>query len=458
MKNSRSTGSSTPRTPSTPGTQDSRATRRVALATLSGTVLEGYDFFVYGTTSALVFNSQFFPSLSPTAGTLAAFSTFAVGFAARPVGGLVFGHFGDRVGRKGTLVVSLLMMGIATTLIGLVPTFAVIGVWAPVLLVLLRFVQGIALGGEMAGATLLSMEHAPDGRKNLFAGFPQMGTPAGLVLANLVILTTGAVMPDAAFTAWGWRIPFLLSGVLVVLGLFVRLRVAESPSFAAAVSADRVVANPLRESLKVGFPRLAATLFAAVASGAVGYVFMVYSLSYGTSTVGFDRQYLVLCVTAAAAVWCCLIPVWTMVADRFGRRRMFLAGSGALLVAGSVFLPLVDTGSRGVTLAAFLMMGLVMPITHSVQGAIIADTFPVHVRYSGSSLVMQTGAIIGGGLAPMIAVALQDATGSSAGVTLYAGGISLISLVAAVLMFRMPPLATGEPVPAPARERQSEAV
>ncbi|MEU3225627.1 MFS transporter [Streptomyces sp. NPDC006976] len=438
--------------------QDAGATRRVALATLSGTVLEGYDFFVYGTTSALIFNSQFFPSLSPTAGTLAAFSTFAVGFAARPVGGLVFGHFGDRVGRKATLVVSLLMMGIATTLIGLVPNFAVIGVWAPILLVLLRFVQGVALGGEMAGATLLSMEHAPDGRKNLFAGFPQMGTPAGLVLANVVILTTGAVMPDSAFNAWGWRIPFLLSAVLVVVGLFVRLRVAESPSFEAAVSRDHVVARPLAESLKVGFPRLTATLFAAVASGAVGYVFMVFSLSYGTSTVGFDRQFLVLCVTAAAAVWCCLIPFWTTVADRFGRRRMFLAGSVALLVAGCAFLPLMDSGSRAVTLVAFLLMGLVMPITHSVQGAIIADTFPVHVRYSGSSIVMQTGAIIGGGLAPMIALALQDATGSSLGVTFYVALISLVSLVAAVFMFRMPPASFAEPAPLPDREPQNQAV
>ncbi|WLQ37485.1 MFS transporter [Streptomyces castrisilvae] len=438
--------------------QDAGATRRVALATLSGTVLEGYDFFVYGTTSALIFNSQFFPSLSPTAGTLAAFSTFAVGFAARPVGGLVFGHFGDRVGRKATLVVSLLMMGIATTLIGLVPNFAVIGVWAPILLVLLRFVQGIALGGEMAGATLLSMEHAPDGRKNLFAGFPQMGTPAGLVLANVVILTTGAVMPDSAFNAWGWRIPFLLSAVLVVVGLFVRLRVAESPSFEAAVSRDHVVARPLAEALKVGFPRLTVTLFAAVASGAVGYVFMVFSLSYGTSTVGFDRQFLVLCVTAAAAVWCCLIPFWTTVADRFGRRRMFLAGSVALLVAGCAFLPLMDSGSRAVTLVAFLLMGLVMPITHSVQGAIIADTFPVHVRYSGSSIVMQTGAIIGGGLAPMIALALQDATGSSLGVTFYVALISLVSLVAAVFMFRMPPVSLAEPAPLPDREPENQAV
>ncbi|WP_078531222.1 MFS transporter [Streptomyces sp. PsTaAH-124] len=449
MKNRQSAGS---------GKRSKRESRRVALATLSGTVLEGYDFFVYGTTSALIFNSQFFPSLSPTAGTLAAFSTFAVGFAARPVGGLIFGHFGDRFGRKGTLVVSLLMMGIATTLIGLVPNFAVIGIWAPVLLVILRFVQGIALGGEMAGATLLSMEHAPDGKQNLFAGFPQMGTPAGLVLANLVILTTSTVMPDAAFTSWGWRIPFLLSGILVVVGLFVRLRVAESPSFQAAVAHDRVVANPLAESLKAGFPRLTATLFAAVASGAVGYVFMVYSLSYGTSTVGFDRQFLVLCVTAAAAVWCCLIPFWTTIADRFGRRRMFLAGSVALMVAGSAFLPLMDSGSRAVTLVAFLLMGLVMPITHSVQGAIIADTFPVHVRYSGSSLVMQTGAIIGGGLAPMIAVALQDATGSSLGVTVYAGSISLISLVAAVFMFRMPPQTHTESAPVPTREPQNESV
>ncbi|WAM18977.1 MFS transporter [Rhodococcus sp. JS3073] len=425
--------------PQKTGAPIDKGARRVALATLSGTVLEGYDFFIYGTTAALIFNSQFFPSLSPTVGTLAAFSTFAVGFAARPIGGLVFGHFGDRIGRKSTLVVSLLMMGIASTLIGVVPNYAAIGIWAPTLLVILRFIQGVALGGETTGATLMSMEHAPQGRKNLFAGFPQMGTPAGLVLANLTILATTTLMSDEAFTSWGWRIPFLLSMVLVLLGLIVRLRITESPSFANVVDNDEVVKFPLAESLKVGFPRLTVTLLAAIASGAIGYVFMVFSLSYGTQRLGYDRQFLVLCVTLAATVWCTLIPFWTTVADRYGRRSMFIAGSIALLVSGVAFLPLINTGNKALAVCAFVLMGLVMPITHSVQGAIIADTFPAHVRYSGSSLILQTGSILGGGLAPMIALVLLDASGSSAGVTAYVIAIGSVSLISAIVMFRMVP-------------------
>lgn len=210
------------------------------MATLAGTTLEWYDFFLYGTAAALIFNKQFFPSLSPTAGTLAAFSTFAVGFIARPLGGLVFGHFGDRIGRKATLVVSLVMMGIGSTLIGLIPNYDAIGVWAPILLVAMRVVQGIGLGGEGAGATLMSMEHAPAGKKNLYAGFPQMGTPAGLVLANGIFLTTSSVMSDSAFASWGWRIPFLLSFVLVAIGLVIRLRVTESPSFTGIVENNEV--------------------------------------------------------------------------------------------------------------------------------------------------------------------------------------------------------------------------
>lgn len=235
-----------PSTPATPA--------RTAVATLAGTTLEWYDFFLYGTAAALIFNKQFFPSLSPAAGTLAAFSTLAVGFVARPLGGLVFGHFGDRIGRKATLVVSLVLMGIGSTLIGLIPSYASIGFWSPVLLVALRIVQGIGLGGEGAGATLMSMEHAPGTRRNLYAGFPQMGTPAGLVLANLVFLSANSLFGDHTFTSWGWRVPFLLSFVLVAVGLVIRLRVTESPSFRRVLAEGAVVRFPLAESLKVGFP------------------------------------------------------------------------------------------------------------------------------------------------------------------------------------------------------------
>lgn len=415
------------------------ARSRVAMATLAGTTLEWYDFFLYGTAAALIFNKQFFPSLSPTAGTLAAFSTFAVGFIARPLGGLVFGHFGDRIGRKATLVVSLVMMGIGSTLIGLIPNYDAIGVWAPILLVAMRVVQGIGLGGEGAGATLMSMEHAPAGKKNLYAGFPQMGTPAGLVLANGIFLTISSVMSDSAFASWGWRIPFVLSFVLVAIGLVIRLRVTESPSFTGIVENNAVSKFPLRESLKVGFPRLSLTLLAVLANSAVAYAFMVFSLSYGSQHLGYDKQFLILCVTAAAVLWFASIPVWTKVADKHGRRTMFIAGSAAILAWCIVFFPLLNTENSVIAVIAFLGMGLIVPVTHCVQGSIIADTFPAKVRYSGSSLILQSGAILGGGLAPMIATALLDATGSSVGVTWYLATVCAISLVGEIALFRVVP-------------------
>ncbi|MGW6930005.1 MFS transporter [Lentzea sp. NPDC054927] len=414
--------------------------RKVALATLTGATLEWYDFFLYGTASALIFNKQFFPSLSPAAGTLAAFSTFAVGFVARPLGGLVFGHFGDRVGRRSMLVVSLVLMGIGSTLIGAIPNFAAIGVWAPVLLVALRVVQGIGLGGENAGANLMAMEHAPAGQRNRYAGFPQMGTPAGLVLANTVFLLTSTAMSPAAFSAWGWRIPFLLSAALVVVGLVIRLRVTETPTFATAVDRHDIVRFPLRQALSVGAGRLAITLLAIVANSAVAYLFMVFTLSYGTSHLGLGRQFLVLAVTGASVLWLATIPLWTAVADRRGRRTMFVVGSLALMTWGAAFFPLLNTGDTAVVLLALAGMGLIIPITHSVQGAIVADTFPANVRYSGSSLLLQLGALLGGGLAPLISTALLNETGSSSGVTTYIVAVCGISLVASLALFRLRPV------------------
>jgi MFS family permease len=414
--------------------------RKAALAALTGATLEWYDFFLYGTASALIFNKQFFPSLSPAAGTLAAFSTFAVGFVARPLGGLVFGHFGDRVGRRSMLVTSLLLMGIGSTLIGAIPNFAAIGVWAPVLLVALRVVQGIGLGGENAGANLMAMEHAPPGQRNRYAGFPQMGTPAGLVLANAVFLLTGTAMSRAAFSAWGWRVPFLLSAVLVVVGLVIRLRVTETPSFSAAVDRHDIVGFPLRQAFSVGAGRLVLTLLAIVANSAVAYLFMVFSLSYGTTHLGLGRQFLVLAVTGASVLWLVTIPLWTRVADRRGRRTMFVAGSLALTAWATLFFPLLNTRDDVVVLLALAGMGLIIPITHSVQGAIVADTFPANVRYSGSSLLLQFGALLGGGLAPLISTAVLNATGSSAGVTAYIVTVCGISLLASFALFRPRPV------------------
>ncbi|MGQ4515430.1 MFS transporter [Streptomyces sp. DW26H14] len=426
-----------------------RGASRTALATLLGTTLEWYDFFLYGTAAALIFDKQFFPSLSPAAGALAAFGTLAVGFVARPLGGLVFGHFGDRFGRRSTLVVSLLLMGAGSTLIGLVPSYHTIGLWAPVLLVLLRVVQGIGLGGEGAGATLMSMEHAPEGRRNLYAGFPQMGTPAGLVLANMVFLATQSLAGDGTFTDWAWRVPFLLSSVLVGVGLVVRLRVTESPSFEQAKEQHEVVRFPLAAALRTGRVRLLITLLAVLANSAVAYVFMVFTLSYGTDHLGYDQRFLILGVSGAAVLWGVSIPVWTRVADRSGRRTLFIGGSVAVLVWCAVFFPLLDTGDTAMALLALGGMGLIIAPTHCVQGAIIADTFPVRVRYSGTSLILQAGAVLGGGLAPVISSALLDSVGSSTGVTWYLVGVCALSLAGAVALFRVAPVAPAEPSPSP---------
>ncbi|SFR04452.1 Major Facilitator Superfamily protein [Lentzea waywayandensis] len=424
------------------GERAATSQRKVALATLTGATLEWYDFFLYGTASALIFNKQFFPSLSPAAGTLAAFSTFAVGFIARPLGGLVFGHYGDRIGRKMTLVVSLVLMGVGSTLIGVLPGFATIGVWAPILLVALRVVQGIGLGGENAGANLMALEHAPSGQRNRYAGFPQMGTPAGLVLANTVFLVTSTVLPAAAFTSWGWRIPFLLSAALVVVGLVIRMRVTETPSFAKAVERKEIVRFPLKEALSVGAGRLVLTLVLSIANSAVAYLFLVFSLSYGTAQLGLNRQFLLITVTASAVLWLGTIPLWTSIADRRGRRGMFLWGSVALLVWAAAFFPLLNTRSPAVIVVALLGMGLIIPITHCVQGAIVADTFPANVRYSGSSLLLQFAALLGGGLAPLISTAILNETGATTGVSAYITAVCALSLLAAVLAFRTAPVPT----------------
>ncbi|AXK84386.1 Predicted arabinose efflux permease, MFS family [Nocardia farcinica] len=413
--------------------------RKVAAATLVGTTLEWYDFMLYGTAAALIFRGQFFPELSPTAGTLASFSTFAVGFGARPLGGLVFGHFGDRLGRRNTLVVSLLLMGIGSTLIGVLPNYDSIGFWAPVLLVVLRLVQGIGLGGEGAGATVLAVEHAPRGRLNRYASFPQMGTPAGLILANAVFLGTSALLPEDAFTSWGWRIPFLLSVLLVAVGLAVRLAITESDAYTDLVHRGEISAFPLRDALRVGPARLLLILGAATATGAVVYLFMAFSLTYGTAQLGFDRDFLLAGVIAGSVLWCATMPVWGALGDRYGTHRVFLAGTAVLLVWSALYFPILNTGSRAAALLALLGMGLVLPVSHSVGGIIIAALFPPAVRYSGTSLIVQFSVMLGGGFAPLIATALWSAGSSSLPVTVYAIAICAMSLICTyVLYWRLP--------------------
>jgi metabolite-proton symporter len=404
--------------------------RRVVTASMLGTAVEWYDFFVYGAAAALVFGPQFFPAFSPVAGTLAAFSTFAIGFVGRPLGGAILGHYGDRIGRKSVLVLSLLVMGIATFAIGLLPTYAAIGVWAPVLLVLLRFLQGMAVGGEWAGAVLMAVEHAPHGRRGFYGSFPQMGVPLGLILSNGVFLALAATLSADEFAAWGWRVPFLLSAVLVAVGLFIRLRVAESPYFQQVKVAGRERRMPVldvfREHKRYVF--LAGGSF--IATNTIGYIFIAYVLSYATTVLGMEKSMVLWLLIVASGVWLAGIGPFAQLSDRLGRRRVFLSGVTLMAASSLVFFPLINTTSPLTMLLALVMVALGLAAAYGPQAALFAELFPTEVRTSGASLGYQIGAVLGGGLAPLVATALYQAAGSTVLVAAYMVGVCVISIVA----------------------------
>jgi metabolite-proton symporter len=412
-----------------PAAQDDRAARRVAIASAVGTTIEWYDFFIYGTAAALVFGPQFFPHSSAVAGTLAAFATFAVGFVARPLGGIVMGHFGDRSGRKSMLVWSLMLMGAATFSIGLLPTYARIGAWAPLLLVLLRFTQGFALGGEWAGAVLMSVEHAPRARRGLFGSFVALGLPSGIILSNLVFLLVSAVTTDAQFTGWAWRIPFLASAVLVALGLFVRLRVAESPLFTEVRRAGAERRLPIFDVVRDDTRTVLLATGSYVGIGGLGYLVIVYFVSYADRVLGLPVSTVLGLVLVAAVVFAGSIVASGMWSDRLGRRRVMVWGCGALVAWSAVFFPLADTRAIPAIGVAIAVMMVLQGAYLGPQPAVFAELFPTGVRYSGASLSLQLGTILGGGLAPLIATALHDAAHSSWPVTLYAVALALTALL-----------------------------
>jgi metabolite-proton symporter len=412
-----------------PEGNDPRAARRVALASAIGTTIEWYDFFIYGTAAALVFGPQFFPSASALAGTLAAFATFAVGFAARPLGGIVMGHFGDRIGRKSMLVWSLMLMGGATFCIGLLPTYAQVGAWAPLLLVLLRFAQGFALGGEWAGAVLMSVEHAPQARRGLFGSFVALGLPLGIILSNLVFLLVTSIATEAQFTRWAWRIPFLASAAMVAVGLFVRLRVEESPLFARLQRAGTELRTPLVDLIRQEARTVLLATGSYVGIGGLGYLVIVYFVSYANRVLGLPLPTVLGLVLAAAVVLAASIVAFGSWSDRLGRRRVMGWGCAALVAWSFVFFPLVDTGSIP---AIALGIGVMMTLQGAYLGpqpAVFAELFDTGVRYSGASLSLQLGTILGGGLAPFVATALQGAAGASWPVTIYAVVLATVSLV-----------------------------
>ncbi|MBD9727191.1 MFS transporter [Streptomyces caniscabiei] len=388
-----------------------RQLRRVALSGLLGTAVEFYDFLVYGTVAALVFGELFFPGADPAVGTIAAFGTFAAGYLARPLGGIVFGHFGDRLGRKSMLLLTMGLMGGASFLIGLLPTYDTIGVWAPVLLITLRVVQGIAIGGEWGGATLMVVEHAGERRRGLWSSFTQMGAPLGSLLSSLVV-TMVVAMPREQFAAWGWRVPFLLSVVLLGVGLFVRLKVVESPLF-TRVSKDRAQARlPLLEVVRR--PR-ALVLAACVGIGAFTAQSLLtsYLIAYATG-IGYPRPQVLTALTVSAVVALVVLPCASALSDRVGRRPVVLAGAVASAVLAFPVLALVDSRSPGLLiLAVVLGHGIAQSVMYGPLGALLTEMFGTRVRYTGASLGYQLATLIGAGFSPMIAGSLVAANGGS---------------------------------------------
>lgn len=406
---------------------------KIAGASFIGTAVEWYDFFVYGNAAALIFGAKFFPSLSPLAGSLAAFSTFTVGFLARPLGGVFMGHFGDQIGRKSMLVASLMIMGVATFLIGLLPTYAQIGVWAPILLVALRFIQGLGIGGEWGGAVLIAVEHAPSHRRGFYGSFPQMGVPAGIILSNLVFLSLSKFLTREQFDSWGWRVPFLLSSALVAMGLYVRFQLGDSPMFKEVTQTRDYARIPIAELLRRHWRKVLLASLAFIASTTVGYIVLVYVLSYGTTTLGMSRNSVILMVLLASVLQLVMIPALSALSDRLGRRRVFMTGAIASAAWAVPFFMLLDTRDPWLMLLSLSVAVTFVSAMYGPQGAIAAELFPTLVRYSGASVACQISSILGGGLAPTVAVALFAATGNSLSIAIYVAGVCVVSFIAIAL-------------------------
>jgi len=408
------------------------STKVIFAASLVGTSIEWYDYYIFGLASALAFSSVFFPSFSPVAGTLAAFATFAVGFVVRPFAAAVIGHFGDRIGRKALLVLTLLLTGCSTALIGVLPTYAAIGVTAPLLLVILRMVQGFGVGGEWGGAVLIATEHASPGRRAFFGSFAQFGVPIGVLTSNLVFLAISG-LPDDDFLAWGWRIPFLISIALVVVGLVTRVKLRDAPEF-QRVKENRAVSRvPFLDLVKAHPRALVLAGIASIAPPAIGYTVIVYLLSYGTRVVGFARPTLLTLILISTGLWIATIAVSALAADRFGAKRVYAWGAVVAVAWPLPMFALIDTGAVGPALVAVLVAAVPQGIMAGAQGGLFTELFPVRVRYTGISIAYQVGGIVGGAVNPLVATALQ-ASGGSTAVALYLSALCLASLVAAVLL------------------------
>jgi MHS family shikimate/dehydroshikimate transporter-like MFS transporter len=414
-------------------TANSKVMRRVALSVLLGTTIEWYDFFLFASAAALVFGPLYFPGHEPVTATLLAFGTFAAGFVARPLGGIVLGHFGDRVGRKKMLVLSLTMMGVATFLMGLVPTYATIGVAAPIILVLLRFVQGLGLGGEWGGAVLTAVEYSRPATRGFYGSLPQIGVPAGLFLATAAVIGVSQ-LPEDAFMEWGWRVPFLASIVLVGIGLWVRSQLEETPVFAKMRASTQPARVPLLEAVRAYPKQILLAIGSILGAGPFWYGLTTFALSYAKTEGTASRTAMLVGVLASAVVSAAALPYFGTIAQRYGRRRIILIGIAAMAVWIFPTFLAIDSGNAGWIIAAYIVGGAVFSISYGPAATFISELFDARVRFSASSTSYQFGALLGGATAPLVLTALVAATGTSMAVAGYVVAVCVVSFISVLLV------------------------
>jgi len=408
--------------------------RRAVIASTIGTAIEWYDFFLYSTVTGLVFARLFFPHSDPWVGTLEAFAIYAVGFIARPIGAAIFGHFGDRIGRKSTLIATLLLMGLATFAVALVPTYASVGIWGAVILTVLRFVQGVGVGGEWGGSVLMSMEWArTDHSRGFIASWPQFGVPCGLFLANLAVLAFSQ-MSGEQFLSWGWRVPFAVSLVLVGVGLYIRLGVLETPTFARLVAERKVERTPMLAVIKEHPKEIVLSALARMAEQAPFYIFTAFIFSYGLESLGVSRNFLLTAVLSASVLSFVSIPLFGHISDRIGRKNMYMIGAVITGVFGFIYFGMLKTGSEPIIFLAIILSLIPHDMLYGPQAALIAESFTGRLRYSGSSLGYQLASVIAGGPAPLIATWLYGTYHSAFAIAIYIAICAVITLIATAMM------------------------